>query len=262
MHLGSVAAETPNKPAVIMAGSGRVVTFAELDAASNRLAHVLSDAGLRPGDHIAFMLENRWEFLAVAWAAQRSGLYYTPVQIASCGPTELAYIVDNCEAKVFVASAAVADVAVGIAGATPRVGLRLMLDGVAPGFASYEEMTAAAPATPLSEEVKGADMLYSSGTTGRPKGVKPALPLTGRWALRARSPCWSSSCSSRGRRRGLPLPRAAVPRRSLRYCIAFQRLGATVVVMERFDPEGALRGDREATASPTASGFPRCSSGC
>ena len=239
MHLGSVAAETPNKPAVIMAGSGRVVTFAELDAASNRLAHVLSDAGLRPGDHIAFMLENRWEFLAVAWAAQRSGLYYTPVS-SRLQADELAYIVDNCEAKVFVASAAVADVAVGIAGATPRVGLRLMLDGVAPGFASYEEMTAAAPATPLSEEVEGADMLYSSGTTGRPKGVKPALPLT---AMGTPGPLTLlvQFLFQPGADAVYLSPAPLYHAAPLRYCIAFQRLGATVVVMERFDPEGALR---------------------
>src|SRR5713226_5804294 len=79
VHLGQIAAEQPGKAAVIMAGSGQAITFAELDAAANRLAHILHDAGLRPGDHIAFMLENRWEFLAIAWAAQRSGLYYTPV---------------------------------------------------------------------------------------------------------------------------------------------------------------------------------------
>jgi len=85
LHLGQIAAEQPGKAAVIMAGSGRTVTFAELDAATNRLAHVLYDAGLRPGDHLAFMLENRWEFLAVAWAAQRSGLYYTPGQLQAAG---------------------------------------------------------------------------------------------------------------------------------------------------------------------------------
>ena len=79
MHLGKIAAEQPGKAAIIMAGSGQAISFAELDVAANKLAHVLFDAGLRPGDHIAFMLENRWEFLAIAWAAQRSGLYYTPV---------------------------------------------------------------------------------------------------------------------------------------------------------------------------------------
>ena len=105
MHLGKIAAEQPGKAAVIMAGSGQTITFGELDAAANRLAHVLYDAGLRHGDHVAFMLENRWEFLAIAWAAQRSGLYYTPVS-SRLQADELGYIVDDCGAQVFIASAA------------------------------------------------------------------------------------------------------------------------------------------------------------
>ena len=130
MHLGKIAAEQPGKAAVIMTGSGRVVTFAELDAAANQLAHVLAGAGLRHGDHVAFMLENRWEFLAAAWAAQRSGLYYTPVS-TRLQADEAGYIVDDCEARVFITSAAQADVAAKLAEVTPRVRLRLMLDSAA-----------------------------------------------------------------------------------------------------------------------------------
>ncbi|HZE32869.1 MAG TPA: AMP-binding protein, partial [Actinoallomurus sp.] len=79
MHLGQIAALTPDKPAVIMAGSGEVITFGELDEESNRLAQLLRAEGLRTGDHVAFMLENHRSFLAIAWAAQRSGLYYTAI---------------------------------------------------------------------------------------------------------------------------------------------------------------------------------------
>jgi long-chain acyl-CoA synthetase len=239
MHLGSVAAEHPGRPAVIMAGSGKVVTYAELDGAANRLAHVLFDAGLRPGDHIAFMLENRWEFLAIAWAAQRSGLYYTPIA-SRLQAEEAAYIVDNCEARVFIASAAFAGVAAEIVGDTPRVGLRLMLDGTADGFSSYEQRTAAAPATPLPDEVEGSDMLYSSGTTGRPKGVKPHLPLAPMGASNPLTQLVALLFQPDGTSVYLspaPLYHAA----PLRYCMTFHRFGATVVVMERFDPEQALR---------------------
>src|SRR5229473_965146 len=77
---------------------------------------IANDAGHRPGDHIAFMLENRWEFLAISWAAQRSGLYYTPVS-SRLQADELAYIVDDCGAKVFIASAAVADIAMKVSAA-------------------------------------------------------------------------------------------------------------------------------------------------
>jgi acyl-CoA synthetase (AMP-forming)/AMP-acid ligase II len=120
MHLGEIAARTPDRPAVIMAGSGRVITYRELNEESNRLAQLLYAEGLRPGDHIAFMLENHPLFLAVAWAAQRSGLYYTAVS-SRLQADELTYIVDNCEAKAFISSAALTDVAVAIADRTPGV---------------------------------------------------------------------------------------------------------------------------------------------
>jgi long-chain acyl-CoA synthetase len=174
VHLGQVAALTPDKPAVIMAGSGEVVTFRELDEESNRLAQLLRAEGLRPGDHVAFMLENHRSFLAVAWAAQRSGLYYTAIS-SRLRADEVAYVIANCGARVFISSARLGEVAVAVSERTPGVKLRLMLDGTAPGFESYEERIAGRPATPLEDECEGADMLYSSGTTGRPKGVKPAL---------------------------------------------------------------------------------------
>ncbi|MGJ6961940.1 acyl-CoA synthetase [Streptosporangium sp. G11] len=238
MHPGAIAAVSPDKPAVIMAGSGRVVTYRELDEESNRLAHLFRAAGLRPGDHIAFMLENHPLFLAVAWAAHRSGLYYTAIS-SRLKTDELAYIVDNCGARVFISSAALADVAVSIADLTPGVGLRLMLDGVAPGFDSYEKAVAAHPATPVEDECQGMDMLYSSGTTGRPKGVKPVLsmaPLDTPGPLLQLIQFLFAPSSDSVYLSPAPLYHAA----PLRYCMSFQRMGATLVVMERFDPEQAL----------------------
>ncbi|SPL89354.1 Long-chain-fatty-acid--CoA ligase [[Actinomadura] parvosata subsp. kistnae] len=223
---------------MIMAGSGRIITFRELDEESNRLAHLFRAAGLRPGDHIAFMLANHPQFLAIAWAAHRSGLYYTPIS-SRLQTDELAYIVGNCGARVFISSADLAAVATSITAGTPGVELRLMLDGVAPGFASYEEAVAGQPVTPIADECQGADMLYSSGTTGRPKGVKLAAShgpldepgllfklIQGLFAPTPGSVYLSPA----------PLYHAA----PLRYSMTFQRLGATVVVMERFDPERYL----------------------
>lgn len=221
-----------------MAGSGRIVTYRELDEESNRLAHLFRAAGLRPGDHIALMLENHPLFLVITWAAHRSGLYYTAIS-SQLTTGELAYILDDCEARVFISSARLADVATSVTAVTPKVELRLMLDGVAPGFGSYEEAVAGRPVTPVADECQGADMLYSSGTTGRPKGVKP--PLSGEALERPGGllrlirflfrPSADSVYLSPA-----PLYHAA----PLRYCMNFQRLGATVVVMERFDPEQAL----------------------
>ncbi|GGO71419.1 AMP-binding protein [Nonomuraea cavernae] len=238
MHPGAIAAVTPDKPAVIMAGSGQVVTYRQLDEESNRLAHLFRASGLQPGDHIAFMLPNHPLFLAIAWAAHRAGLYYTAIS-SRLQTDELAYIVNNCGAQVFISSASLADVAVSITSATPGVGLRLMLDGTAEGFESYEDAVADRPVTPIADECQGADMLYSSGTTGQPKGVKPPLPqtpmsepnmllqlITGLFGPTADSVYLSPA----------PLYHAA----PLRYSMAFQRIGSTVVVMERFDPEQYL----------------------
>ncbi|MFI6511761.1 acyl-CoA synthetase [Streptosporangium sp. NPDC050855] len=238
MHPGAIAAVSPDKPAVIMAESGRVVTYRELDEQSNRLAHLFRSAGLRPGDHIAFMLENHPLFLAVAWAAHRSGLYYTAIS-SRLKTEELAYIVDNCEAQVFISSAALADVAASVTDLTPRVKLRLMLDGTVPGFEPYEKAVAARPATPVEDECQGADMLYSSGTTGRPKGVKPALsaaPLDTPGPLLQLIQFLFAPSADSVYLSTAPLYHAA----PLRYSMSFQRLGATIVVMERFDPEQAL----------------------
>ncbi|WP_214317272.1 acyl-CoA synthetase [Nonomuraea sediminis] len=235
MHPGAIAAVTPDKPAVILAGSGQVVTYRRLDEESNRLAHLFRAAGLRPGDHVAFMLENHPLFLAVAWAAHRAGLYYTAIS-SRLQTDELAYIVDNCEARIFVTSAALSP---SIEAIGPRVERKLMLDGVTPGFESYEEAVAGMPVTPIEDEVQGGDMLYSSGTTGRPKGVKPALggrPLEEPSVLLRLIQGLFAPTGDSVYLSPAPLYHAA----PLRYSMQFQRLGCTVVVMERFDPERYL----------------------
>ncbi|WP_106398345.1 acyl-CoA synthetase [Actinocorallia populi] len=238
MDLGTMAGRFPDKPAVIMSGSGRTVTYRELDEASNRLARVFHEAGLRPGEHIAFMLENRWEFFAVAWAAQRSGLYYTAISTRLTAD-EAGYIVGNCEARAFVTAASLAGVAGQITEGNERLVLRLMLDGATAGFTSYEDTVAAASAAPLDEQVEGMDMLYSSGTTGRPKGIKPVIdfqPFGTPGVLFHLIQFLFAPDEHSVYLSPAPLYHAA----PLRYTMTFQRFGATVVVMEKFDPEKAL----------------------
>ncbi|WP_344830431.1 AMP-binding protein [Nonomuraea dietziae] len=216
MHPGAIAAVTPDKPAVIMAGSGQVVTYRELEEESNRLAHLFRSAGLKPGDHIAFMLENHPLFLVIAWAAQRSGLYYTAIS-SRLRSEELNYIVENCEARIFISSAGLAEVATTVS--APGVERRLMLDGVAEGFESYEKAVEGLPATPIEDECQGSDMLYSSGTTGRPKGVKPTLsqaPLDTPRAAAAAHPVplravGRTASTSRPRRSTTPRAAALLP---------------------------------------------------
>jgi acyl-CoA synthetase (AMP-forming)/AMP-acid ligase II len=239
MYPGAHAAATPDKPATIMGGSGRVITFRELDEASNRVAHLFRATGLHPGDHVAFMLENHPEYFAIAWGAQRAGLYYTAIS-SRLTSGELEYIVNDCGAQAFLSSNSLREAATGINATTPGVRRRLMLDGAAEGFESYEAAVAGLPSTPIDDEIEGSDMLYSSGTTGRPKGIKPPLPLVpmgtpnamilssqGLFGIDADSVYLSPA----------PLYHSA----PLRFSMAVHRIGATVVVMEKFDAAEALR---------------------
>jgi len=159
-----------------MGGSGFTQTFAELDAAANRLSHLLRSAGLEPGDHIAICMENHDRYLEVVWGCHYAGLVYTCTS-SRLQSGELEYILNDCEARAFITSQYKAEQAAEIVANTPGVELRLMLDGVIDGYESYEDAVAEQPVEPLEHRIAGTDMLYSSGTTGRPKGVK--FPLRG-----------------------------------------------------------------------------------
>jgi acyl-CoA synthetase (AMP-forming)/AMP-acid ligase II len=239
MFPGAFTETTPDHPAIVMAGSGEVVTYAQLDAEANRVSHLFRSLGLQPGDHVAFCLENHVRLLPLAWGATYAGLYYTALS-SRLTTDELAYIVDDCGARVFVTSIYKRDQAVELVERVPGVEARFMIDGTVDGYASYEEALAAQPATPLDEErTEGRDMLYSSGTTGRPKGVK--APLTGA-PLGSPEPVHTLvTLLFQGDAASVYLSPAPLYHAApLRYCLAFQRLGATVVVMDRFEPEEAL----------------------
>ena len=149
-----------------MATSGEQLTFAEYEANCNRLARLFRANGLVKGDHVAMFLENHLRYFELQGAAERCGLYFTCIN-SYLTPDEVAYIVDNCEAKVFITSVAKVDVAVEAAAQTPRVELYLCIDATEPigPFQPYEEAIAAFPPTPIDDEQLGAAMLYSSGTT-------------------------------------------------------------------------------------------------
>lgn len=239
VYPGTHAAKTPEKPALVMAGSGATVSYAELEARSCQGAQLFRALGLRAGDHVALCLENHPRFLEICWAAQRAGLYYTALS-TRLTPEEAAYILDDCGAKVFIASRALGELALALGGRCPALEARFMLDGTVPGHASWEEALAERPAEPVPDETEGAPMLYSSGTTGRPKGVKHALsgsPLgTPPALLRALVGLYGADAHA-VYLSPAPLYHAA----PLNFCMSMLRVGATVVVMERFDPREALR---------------------
>ena len=175
MYPGTYAAETPDRIAAVMTGTGETLSYGELERRSAQLARVLHAAGLRPGDVVALLTENNLRAFEVYWAAMRSGLYITAVNY-HLKPDEVAYIVNDCGAAVLIVSAEQAATARRSRTGPPAVKLRLAFGGPVPGYASYEDTIAAASAEPFADQPHGATMLYSSGTTGRPKGVRPPLP--------------------------------------------------------------------------------------
>jgi acyl-CoA synthetase (AMP-forming)/AMP-acid ligase II len=246
------AAAHPDRPAVIT-GAGQVVTYAELEARSCRLAQALYAHGLRPGDCVAVVLPNDHRTHEVTWGLQRSGLYYTMVN-AHLTAEEAAYIVNDSGARVLITSDTLGRLAADLTDLTPHVDLRLLIAAAAAAgaptgtpahpryveYTDYDTFTSSHPAIPLEVETEGSPMLYSSGTTGRPKGIR--RPLTGH-------PLGSDAILApmltllMGFSEGdvylspAPLYHSA----PLVWSMTVQRLGGTVVVMERYDPEECLR---------------------
>jgi len=254
---GKHAAERPEKIAYIFSGSGASATYRELNDRSNQVAQLLYDAGLRFGDHIAVLMENRPEYFEVCWAAQRSGLFYTAIN-HHFTVDEAAYIIDDCDARVLVISEAYRALAEELADKMPNVKVRLLVgdqnvgraDAAEPrtaqrgshvsGYERYADARDRYPAEPPAEELEGTPMLYSSGTTGRPKGIRyniertpvgdmpgQMMMLTALFGMDEHAVYLSPA----------PLYHSA----PLFYCMSTMRLGGTVVVLEQFDPEDALR---------------------
>jgi long-chain acyl-CoA synthetase len=229
----------PDAPAVIMGGSGETVSFAQLDERSNQLAQLLRSRGLGHGDHIAVVMDNNARYLEVTWAAQRSGLYYTAIN-SHLRSGEVQYIVDDCGAAALVTSPAMGEAVSALD--LSRVPTRLCVGTGLPGFEHYDEVVARQPTGPVADEAEGREMLYSSGTTGKPKGVRKAIQLTPPGDPTALPVLLAMNLATRGLGPGsvylspAPLYHSA----PLVWSMSVQRLGATVVVMEHFDPEQCL----------------------
>jgi fatty-acyl-CoA synthase len=158
MYPGTHAPLTPDKPAVIVEETGAVTTYAQLDDRSRRLAWVFRNAGLRRGDHVAFLSDNAAEVWDVYWAALRSGLFVTGVNYR-LSPEEAAYIIDDCGARVLIASGYVSELAEAVIADTPNVEVRLAFGGEVSGHADYEAALGAVTEGPLPEQPRGMDML-------------------------------------------------------------------------------------------------------
>jgi long-chain acyl-CoA synthetase len=238
MHPSQVARITPDKPALIMAIGGETTTYAELEARSNQSAHLFRQLNMQRGAMIAVLLENHPAFLEIAWAAQRSGLYLVCIS-SRLKTDEAEFILRDSGAQLMIASSAMRETAEALMDRLPAGVVPFMLTPPSPGFRDFLAERAAMPETPIADESHGGDMLYSSGTTGRPKGVLAPLPdgpidtpppieplARQRFGFDADT---VYLCPA-------PLYHAA----PLRWSMLVQRLGGTVILMERYDSNLAL----------------------
>jgi long-chain acyl-CoA synthetase len=239
-HPSHHALTQPDKIAYQMAGTGKAITYRELDQLSNQGAQLFRSLGLKAGDHIALLMENRLAFMEICWAAQRSGLYYTAIS-RYLTKDEIAYIVSDCGAKVVITSPKCAEVIAGLIGDAPGAPAFFMVDAALPGFRSWDQEAARQPTTPIADVVAGTDMLYSSGTTGRPKGIKRESQNT---PIDAPNPFLKLLCADMCGMTSdsvylspAPLYHAA----PLRFNMMAITLGGTSVIMESFDAEEFLK---------------------
>ena len=238
LHPRHFAKKDPSAPAFTMGKTGKVITRGEMEERINRCSQYFRDIGLQPKDRIAILMENNEEYLIVAGAAQVAGLGYAAISI-HLKRSEIEYIIDDCEAVMLITSKKMADMAKELIPLMPRVKKRLMVNGPIDGYESYESVVAKYPTTPIPECIEGMDLLYSSGTTGRPKGVVSSVtdlefgtpPAGGTIMINAFELNESTTYLSPA-----PLYHAA----PLRFCLWTLRTGGNLVIMEKFDAEQAL----------------------
>ncbi|WNG91554.1 acyl-CoA synthetase [Mycobacterium sp. ITM-2016-00318] len=238
MNVADHADGNPGAPALIVA-DGPTITYGELYGRSQRVAALLHSAGLRRGDGVALVLPNRPEFFEITWGCQLSGLYYSAVN-THFTPHDVAYVVDDSDAKAVFIDASMAELGSRIAEVNGGVEVHIVVGGALAGWRRYENVLAETGAAP--EISDGSEMLYSSGTTGRPKAVRRPLPEDGQgsWAQKVLE-------YSLGQRYDMtpesvylspaPLYHAA----GINYTMAVHRVGAASVMMAKFDAETVLR---------------------
>ena len=241
MYPGMHAKSKGDQPAFIMAQSGETVTYAEFEARTNRLAHFLRSRGLKRLDHYAIFMENNARYLECCGAGERAGLYFTCIN-SFLTAQELAYIVNNSETRVLIFSEEKRPVAIEALRQCPRVEVALVLNGPGDGnrIINFDDATASMAKAPIADESVGTAMLYSSGTTGQPKGIIRPLP---EHPPSQQLPLFDFLQKLWRYREGLvylspaPLYHSA-PQAAVNLVI---RNGGTAIIMESFDPERYLQ---------------------
>lgn len=238
MHPIQHAQTRPDHPAVIMAGSGETISYGQMDKAASRMAQLLRARQLAAGDAIAVLMENSPRYYEIYWGAQRAGIILVPIS-THLTASEVAYILQDSDARLLLTTKLFKPLVEQMRAAGLDLPV-LSYDGSGEG--SAENALSACAAAPIDDQSAGRVMLYSSGTTGRPKGIVPAPPADP--AVQAGTPLMMLAVhgfhfpadGSSMYLSPAPLYHAA----PLGWSTTVHRLGGTVVVMEKFDPEGAL----------------------
>ncbi len=239
MHPRHHAKTHPDKAAYIMAGSGEIVTFGQLETRANQINHAIRAAGINPGDTLAMFAENSPRFFEICWAAQRSGVYLVAISSRLTAP-EVAYILEDSGARILITSVELRAVAEEI-NATVNLEAYWSIDGEIDGYEPLETIANAMPDTPIADEMLGRIMLYSSGTTGRPKGIRaayiPNVPYDDPAPLTQIAGVLFKASEDAVYLSPAPLYHAA----PLGWSMAMTKFGATLIIMEKFDAETYLK---------------------
>lgn len=238
MHPRHWAKVSPEKPAIIYPRTGEIITYRELDDRSTRCANLMRRAGLKPGDHVALIMENHPQFLEIAWAAQRCGLYFTAISWRFQA-AEVAYILEHSGAGALFVSSNQKALCAALQDQTAALP-RFVIGDAIEGYEDYETAIAREPPVPTGEETRGTDMLYSSGSTGKPKAIK--LPVenpsidgpTALYAFFGQRYAWNEDTRYL---QPAPLYHSG----PLRFSMAQGYFGGTVVLLDKFDAEENLR---------------------
>jgi len=237
MHPMTFAQTSPEKLALIDADTDGSLSYRQLNDLANQAAHAFRDLGLKRGDVVAVLLENGFDVFEIAWGAQRSGLYLTSISTKFTA-SDVGYIVEDSGARVLIASQGLSPIAEASLERLPQV-QGLATSSAVGRLNSWKPLRDSRPTSPVPDESPGTDMLYSSGTTGRPKGVRPPLPSG---ELVAATPLMRMATALYGMGPQTvylstsPLYHAAPQR----WALTVQRLGGTVIFTDQFDAERSL----------------------